>query len=44
MERAVWIEEGGQNMSVSRWDPQTELDQYKTEKQREKMRVGPGLR
>ena len=41
MERAICIGEGEQKMSVPR---QTELGLYKTEKQREKVRAGPGLR
>ena len=31
-------------MGVSRWEPQTVFGLYKTEKEREKMGVGPGLR
>jgi len=29
------IKRGGQNMSVSRWKPQTKLGRHKTEKERE---------
>ena len=43
MESAICIEKGGQNMSVPRWEPQTELGRHKTEKER-KVRVGPGQR
>ena len=35
MERAIYIGEGGEDMSVSRWALQTELGLYKTEKERE---------
>ena len=35
---------GGQSMNVSRWVSRTELGQYKTEKEREKVSVGPALR
>ena len=35
---------GGQNMGVSRREPQTELGLYKTEKEREKVKFGLGLR
>ena len=33
MERAICIGEGGQNTSVSRWVPQTELCRHKTERE-----------
>ena len=35
MERAICIEKGGQNMSVPRWEPQTKLGLYRTEKETE---------
>ena len=35
MERTISIGEGGRNMSVSRWEQQTEPGLYKTEKERE---------
>ena len=35
MERAIWIGEKGQNMSVLRWESQRELGLYKTKKERE---------
>ena len=44
MERAICIGEGGQHMSVPRWAPQTQLGLYKTEKERGRVRFGPGLR
>ena len=44
MKRVICIGEGGQSMDVSRWVSRTELGRYKTEKEREKVGVGPGLR
>ena len=35
IERAICIRRGRKNMSVPRWVLQTELGQYKTEKERE---------
>jgi len=42
MKRVICIGEGGKSMNVSRrWVSPTELGRYKTEKDREKVSVGP---
>ena len=43
MERAICIREGGQNMSVPRWEPQKNSADTRRKK-REKVRAGPGPR